>query len=204
MAELDPRDYVHRTELTTLQSRLDESAKALATAQKRAEDLDKELADSKKLAGDHKKLAGDHETATKRLAELTEKVRTRSHRDAAEKVFDGLKVRKELRDDLYDLARIKPEADEPDEKALKARFDELLEKRPWAIAQEEDQPEPDKEKPSRSKLDADGDGGRGGSIKSGEGKFKVKRADIRNPDWMRKNQDKYHKAATEGTLVLVD
>lgn len=143
--------------------------------------------------------------------DLTGKVRGRAWKDAAEKIFDELKVKKEIRGDLYDLARIEADADEPDTKKLKQLLADHVEKRKgWAVEADETaegsetKPDGTEAKAAAKRLDPDEEGGRGGRVRSAEGRLKIKKSDIRDPEWMRVNQNAYAQALAAGTLQYVD
>lgn len=184
MPEFDPKDYVHIAQHEQLQAAYEAALEEIEAANKEREE--------------HGKFKSAAEKSAARLAELEGKVRTRAHRDAVEKLFDELKVKKELRDDLFRLADWKADSDEPDEKALKKHFGEVVERRPWAVDQEA--PADAKKK----RLETDEPAGRGASVQDKIGKFRVTRSQIRDPQWMRKNQDAYAAAARAGEIDLVD
>lgn len=185
MPEFDPSDYVHISQFEQLQAAYDAALQEIDAANKEREE--------------HGKFKSAAEKSAARLAELEAKVRTRAHRDAVEKLFDEAKVKKDLRDDLFRLADWKAETDEPDEKALKKHFAEVLERRPWAIDQEATG-----EPKQRKRLETDEPAGRGAQVQDKIGKFRVTRSQIRDPQWMRRNQDAYAAAARAGEVDLVD
>lgn len=185
MPDVDLKDYVHISQYEQLQASYDAALDEIEAANKEREE--------------HGKFKASAEKSAARLAELEAKLRTRTHRDAAEKVFEESRVKKHLRDDMYRLSEWKADADEVDEKALRKHFAEVLERRPWAIDQEAAG-----DKPAKKRLDTEEPAGRGPAVSDKPGRFKVTRQQIRDPKWMRHNQDRYAEAIRSDSLDLVD
>lgn len=152
------------------------------------------------------------EDVQKRTAELQGKVRTRAYRDAFEAECKAAKVKPEHVGDLFDLAKLAMDKDDPDPKVIKDRVGELVKDRAWAIQAEEsegdddNQEDPNKgqqqQQQSKEKLPKDDNAGRG-RASGAAGHFNVRRSQLSDKNWMRQNQAAYAEAIRAGTVNII-
>lgn len=142
----------------------------------------------------------DANTVVERMQELEGKVRTRAHQDAFDKIADDLHIGKKFRGDVFKLADIKADTDEPDPKAMKKALQTFLEDRQHYIDTTEQQPAgKGKAAPQRLQTEEEGRG----ETQGGVGKFKYRSSDLADPEWMGKNGKAYAKAQIDGVAVNV-
>jgi hypothetical protein len=141
----------------------------------------------------------EHRTAAEkhggRAAELEKKVRARSARDAFDKVADKLKIDGKFKDDVFRLADVPTDADEPDAGAIEKHLSAFLKEKPHFLAPE----------PTKPKTIPAGEGhSRGPSVRPGEPELRVRRTDLGNALYMRDNQKRIAEAQKAGVLVIDD
>ena|ERR1017187_1369004 len=133
-----------------------------------------------------------HDAHAKRVGELEGKVRSRAARDAYDKVADKLKINPDYKDDVFALAKIQMDGDEPDVKAMEKHLSTFLgDNKRFAIA--EDKPK---------KIAAGEGSGRGSSGSPTEATMKVSRSQLANAVWKRENQQAVAKARQAGLLEI--
>lgn len=132
---------------------------------------------------------------TERLTTLEKAHRNRTWRDTYSKIADELKVNPDFKDDVYDLLRLEPDADEPDPRTLRKTVEDFLGKRPGKYTAEKAAPK---------RLEAGEGATRGASVRPGEPEFRVTREQRTSAVWMRENQGKMLEAQRAGALVLED
>jgi hypothetical protein len=143
-------------------------------------------------------LRAGSEATTKRLEELQKKYRTRSFKDAYEKVRRSLKVKDESADDVFELLKLEQDKDDPDEGLIRSNLEAFLEDRKHYLAQEESP----RDRQRREAIPAGEGATRGASTRPGEPEMRVTRQQLGNALWMRDNQDRLLEAKRAGTLVI--
>jgi len=137
----------------------------------------------------------DLEKVTGRSAEIEKKLRGKAAREAYGKAAEKLKVDPKFRDDLFDIAKVPADADEPDQTAIEKHLAAFLKEKPAYITPE----------PSKPKTIPVGEGsGRGQSVRPGEPELRVKRSELANAMFMRDNQAKIREAQKAGVFVIDD
>lgn len=142
------------------------------------------------------KLRADGEKHSGRVKELEGKVRGRSYRDAYDKARKELRIKDEFADDVFKLADLKMDADEPDEGAIRKTLEAFVKDRRHYLDTEE--------RPAKKALSAGEGASRGQSGRPGEPEFRVTNAQLKDAGWMRDNQGKMLEAKRAGLLVLED
>jgi hypothetical protein len=141
---------------------------------------------------EHRAAAEKH---TGRLGELEKKLRGKTWREAYSKIAKDLKVDAKFEDDVYDLLKLDPDADEPDEKGLRRTLEKFLDgKKHFQAA----------EAPAPKQIPAGEGFGRGRSVAPGEPELRVSREQRNSAIWMRDNQSRMLEAKRAGVLVLDD
>ena len=155
----------------------------------------------------------EHAKAAKRLQELEAKVRTRNHRDAFDALAKKLRIDDDFKDDVFDLAKLTSDKDEPDAKVMESTLKEWLDAREsrkkYLLPEETEeatgaQPETKGKEgpPAKPKLAVNEDEGRGGPT-TGSKKIRYREGDLSNPEWMRVNGVAYAKAVQSGDAVKI-
>jgi hypothetical protein len=162
-----------------------------------------------------------------RISELEGKVRTRSHRDAFDKLAEDFRIKDEFKEDIFDVIKFEMTKDEPDTKAMKGRLKDWLGEREsrkhyvrpadegegQGDGEEEDFPRSkttpqssDEGRPAaKPKLFTEGeDRGRGGPPANGTQKFRYRSSDLSNHEWMKENAKAYAKAVAEGRAERIN
>jgi hypothetical protein len=149
---------------------------------------------------------GDPKKMTDRLAELEGKVRDRNYRDAYKGLVEDLKINPEFADEVFELAKLTIDADEPDLKAMKGVLKDFLELKPKFKLAENDAPADadqvvtDKAKPAAKPRLQTAEEGRGSQLNA-PNKLRYRGSDLSDPAWMAKNASAYAEHAAAGTLV---
>jgi hypothetical protein len=147
------------------------------------------------LAEERDELAAERTKSAGRVSELEKAVRSRSYKDSYDRMAKELKIKDEFKDDVYRLAGVEEDADEPDEKGLRRHFEKFLESKKHYTQQE----------PERPKSIPAGEGhGRGRSVSPGEPEFRVTRAQRNDASWMRQNQAAFQAASKAGAVIFDD
>jgi tetratricopeptide (TPR) repeat protein len=135
---------------------------------------------------------GDIDKHLGRLTELEKKLRTKAAREAFEKAAEKLKIDPKFKDDIFELAKIPADSDEPDLGAIERHVSKFLEAKPQYA-----QSRP-------TKIEAGEGFERGRSVQPGEPEFRVTRKQLGDAVYMRENQSKVAAAAKAGLLVTDD
>lgn len=163
------------------------------------------------LKGEVRSLAekADSSAAGKKVEELTAQLRGLKHRQVFDRIAGKLGARPEAVEDLWSLSGYRPEADAADEAAIESLLKDQQARRGYLFKPAGDAaaagPEAAKDggKAPEPKSDPGPGASRGGLLK-GTGKFAVSRQDIRNAEWMRKNQGAFAKALAEDNVEYID
>lgn len=132
------------TRLNAVNAKLNEEAKTRRLKNKKLQEQNDQLTEmASSLAEERDRLAAMSEAAPNELQakidELQGQIRQRDHRTAFDRLAKESKVREDALEDFWSLSGYKPEADEIDEKSIKAVIDKTLQGRDWLKAA----PEPD-------------------------------------------------------------
>ena len=138
------------------------------------------------------RLRGESEKTSGRVKDLESRVRGRAYRDAYDKVRKDLKIKDEFADDVFKLADLEQDADEPDEKAIRQALDGFVKDRKHYLDTED----------KKRTLPAGEGGSRGKSTGPGDPDFWVSYKQLNDLAWMRENQGRMLEAKRAGTLVI--
>lgn len=135
-----------------------------------------------------------------RIAELEGKVRTTSYRDAYKGLVTELNINPDFADEVFELAKLTIDQDEPDLKQMKSVLKDFLDLKPKFVklpdAETTETPAPTKP----GKLQAEETGRGSQSI---GGKFRYNGSNLSDPNWMAKNGVAYSEAAQNGQLARI-
>jgi hypothetical protein len=143
-----------------------------------------------------------------KVDELTGKLRGVNHRAAFDKLAKAANVRPEAVQDLYDLTKYAPDADEVDEAKITTLIGEAVQSRPYLLG-EEKAPDGASTQPGaatngavRLGNQAPPPGSALGTQDTASGRFVVRERDLKDAGWMFQNQSRIAEARRAGTLVM--
>lgn len=128
-------------------------ARLKARAQKERKEKNEALQALEETLAENEELKKRPEPGTtdKRTKELEQKLRTVTYRAAFEAAAKKAGVKPEFVGDLFDLAKLPMDKDEPDGPAVEKHLGEMLKTRSWAVATEEPTKEGDKKDDDKGK-----------------------------------------------------
>jgi hypothetical protein len=181
-------------QLAAVTKERDEHAATIATATKERDDLKTKLT-----------AAPDEKDA--KISDLELKLRTRSHQDKFNELAKKAGCDETALAAAWTLSGYTPEADEPDIDALTEAIGVAQLELPIAFkpAQTPGQGSPGGAPPKKAPLLPGVGSQRGIPAKSSmNGTFRVRRSELRDLEFMKRNQEKFAEASKAGTLELVD
>jgi hypothetical protein len=171
------------------------------------------------LKGQHDKVLKQYEGVdlkklNGRLQELEGKVRTHNFQSAYKGLVDELRINPEFADEVFELAKLTMDKDEPDLKQMKSVLKDFLELKPkFRLEQTEEgqgQQQPKNEQETivdstapvaKPKLHTS-ETGRGGKAIP-PGRFAYTSENLRSHEWMARNAVAYSRAIQDGTAYKV-
>ena len=146
------------------------------------------------------KLEAEPNDFVQEIDRLKGELRLRDHRDLFKKVAAGAEARPEAIEDLWRLSGYVPQSDDVDENRIKELVEEakstkpyLFQSRPADAGKNEGQPAARPPGPGLSR----------GVPDSTSGGMAVRKAQLRDPNWMRFNQAAIAEASKKGSLTIL-
>ncbi len=146
-------------------------------------------------------------TSAKRIAELEQVIRNRSHGDIFKRLAKDAGADERGLDDLYSLSGWKAEKDEADEDAIKKLVEDIKAKKPLYFPETEDGlPLTDRQSADEKPVKRVAGGDRGGSHDKTKSGIRLTASNLADPTFMLnpKNKELILSAAKEGRIRLPD
>ncbi len=196
--------------ITELQAELAKSNGEARDRRTKGSDLRKEF---DKLKQDHASLLSDRDgwkdkaeksnpELTSQVAELQGKLRAVTHKAAFREAAGAARVNPKALEAAWKLSGYEPAGDEADPLAIEAALARAREDHPYLFEPAAELAEPTAERPAKLLLPTGAGGGKGSE--AGPGLFRVKNADLGDPEYMEKNSAKIAEHRKAGTLAFVD
>lgn len=137
---------------------------------------------------------------------LQGELRTRDHRAVFEKVAAEARVRPDAIDDLYRISGYTPDSDTPDPNHIKSIIEDQVSRRAYLLAQEQTAAVPPqvRGKPVASRGEPPSLGRGVPSDEHVSNGLKITKEQLRNPEWVRRNQQRILEMSRAGEFAIED